>query len=54
MKEQLISKARENTLIFLQKDEIILNENFTLTDVAGCHTINYTISVEKDITKVDR
>ena len=54
VKEQLISKARENTLIFLQKDEIILNENFTLTDVAGCHTINYTISVEKDITKVDR
>ena len=54
VKEQLISKARENTLIFFFFFEIILNENFTLSDVAGCHTINYTISVEKDITKVDR
>ena len=52
VKEQLISKARENTLLFLQKDEIIKDENYTLTGGAGCHTITYTISVEKDIAKV--
>ncbi len=49
VKEKIIEKARENVLIFLQENEIIKNENFTIREGAGCHYVQYMITVNRNI-----
>lgn len=49
VKEILIQKAREKALIFLQKNEIIKEENFTLREGGGIYRIEYVITVNRNI-----
>lgn len=49
VKDLIIDKARQNTLIFLQENDIIINESYTLSEGAGCHIVNYVITVSKNI-----
>lgn len=49
VKERIIEEAREKSLIFFDKNDIIINENYSLSEGAGCHIVNYTITVSKDI-----
>lgn len=49
VKDEVISKARENILLFLDKNEIILNEKYTISEAGGCHIVNYIITTSKDI-----
>lgn len=48
-RERIIQKAREKALIFLQKNEIIKEENFTLRETVGIHRIEYVITVNRNI-----
>ena len=48
-KDEIIQKAREKTLIFLQENEIIINESYSLKEDMGCWTINYVITTNKNI-----
>lgn len=49
-KDEIIQKAREKTLIFLQENEIIINESYSLKEDMGCWTINYVITTNKNIS----
>ena len=51
-KEKIIKQAREKTLIFLQENAIITNENYTIKEEYGCYRINYFITTDCVITKV--
>ena len=48
-KDIIIQKAREKVLIFLQKNEIIKEENFTIREAGGIHRIEYVITVNRNI-----
>ncbi len=49
VKSEIISQAREKALIFFDKNDIIIDENYSISEGAGCHIVNYTISVQKNI-----
>lgn len=49
MKDKIVEKAREKTLIFLQENEIIKEENYTLQEGGGIHQIDYIITVNRNI-----
>ena len=49
VKETIIQEERQKALIFFDKNDIIINENVTLSESAGCHIVNYTITVSKNI-----
>ena len=49
VKDRIIGEAREKALIFFDKNEIIINENYTISEGAGCHIVNYTITAQVDI-----
>lgn len=49
VKEKIIEEARKKTLIFLQENEIIKTESWTLKEAGGCHAIEYVITTSKNI-----
>ena len=49
IKEQLIQNAREKALIFLEKNEIIKEENYTIKEEGGWHEIIFVLTVERNI-----
>ena len=48
-KMQIIEDIRSKTLLFLDKNEIIKCENCVVNDTINSHTINYTITVSRNI-----
>lgn len=48
-KEEIIQKAREKTLIFLDKNAIIIEENYIVKDAGNIHSIEYTITTSQSI-----
>ena len=48
-KEEIIDLARENVLIFLQKNEIIKEEKYFVRQGGGCYFIDYIIYVSRNI-----
>lgn len=44
VREEVIEKAREKTLIFLDKNAIIINENYIIKDAGSVHNVIYTIT----------
>ena len=48
-KDEIIASVREKALIFLEENEIIINENYTLREEGGCHEICYVITVNRNI-----
>ena len=44
VQEEVIEKAREKTLIFLDKNAIIINENYIIKDAGSVHNVIYTIT----------
>lgn len=48
-KEKVIEKARQKSLIFLRKNEIIKEENYTIKEFGGCHQVDYLITVNRNI-----
>lgn len=48
-KEEIIDLARQNVLIFLQKNEIIKEEKYFLKNGGGCYFIDYIITVSRNI-----
>ena len=49
VKDTIIEQAHEKALIFFDKNDIIINENVTITEGGGCHNVNYTLTVNKNI-----
>lgn len=49
VKEEIIQKAREKALIFLQENEIIKEENYTIREGGGIHEVNYLLTVNRNI-----
>ena len=49
IKDQLIQNAREKALIFLEKNEIIKEENYTIKEESGWHEVVFVLTVEKNI-----
>lgn len=49
VREQIIEKARQKTLIFLDENAIILNENYTIKDAGDVHKVTYTITTSQTI-----
>lgn len=49
IKDQVIENARKKTLIFLQKHEIIKEENYTIREGNGWHEVCFVIAVERNI-----
>ncbi len=49
VKDEKIEQARQKALIFLQENEIIINENYTIKEDVGCFVINYTITTNRNI-----
>ena len=49
VKEEVIQKAREKTLIFLDKNAIIIEENYIVKDAGNIHSIEYTITTSQSI-----
>lgn len=49
VKEDKIEEARQKTLIFLQENDIIIKENYYISEGAGCHIVSYTITTSKNI-----
>ena len=49
VKDTIIEQAHEKVLIFFDKNDIIINENVTITEGGGCHNVNYTLTVNKNI-----
>ncbi len=49
VREIIIEKAREKALIFLQKNEIIKEEKYTIREAGGIQQIEYVITVSRDI-----
>ena len=48
-KENIIEKLRQNSLIYLTGNEIILNENCTINESNGIYFISFILTVEKDL-----
>lgn len=48
-KDKVIEEARQNALIFLQENDIIIEENYYINEGAGCHIVNYTITTSRNI-----
>ena len=44
VREEVIEKAREKTLIFLDKNAIIIDENYIIKDAGSVHNVIYTIT----------
>lgn len=44
VQEEVIEKAREKTLIFLDKNAIIIDENYIIKDAGSVHNVIYTIT----------
>lgn len=49
VKEDIIKKAREKALIFLQENEIIKEEKVTIREGGGHHQVNYIVTVNRNI-----
>ena len=49
IKDQVIQNARQKVLIFLKKNEIIKEENYTIKEEGGWHEISYILTVERNI-----
>lgn len=49
VKEEIISKARQKALIFSDKNDIIIDEKYTLSEGGGCHIVDYVVTVSKNI-----
>lgn len=49
VKNKIIQSAREKTLIFLEENEIIKEEKYTLREEGGCHEISYIVTVNRNI-----
>lgn len=48
-KEEIINLARENVLIFLQKNEIIKEEKYFVREGGGCYFIDYIVTTSRNI-----
>ena len=48
-KEEIIELARQNVLIFLEKNEIIKEEKYFVREGGGCHFIDYVITANRNI-----
>ncbi len=48
-KENIIEKLRQNSLIYLAGNEIILSENYNINESNGVYFISFILTVEKDI-----
>ena len=48
-KDDVIKKLREKSLISLSENEIIINENCSVSGGGGIYYLCYTVTVEKDI-----
>ncbi len=48
-KDEIVSLARQNVLIFLQKNEIIKEEKYFVREGGGCYFIDYIITTCRDI-----
>ncbi len=48
-KDEVIKKLRENSLISLDENEIIIDENCSISGGGGIYYLSYTVTVEKDI-----
>ncbi len=48
-KEEIIAIAREKTLIFVQENEIIKEENYTIRQIGGCFEVCYVATVNRNI-----
>ncbi len=48
-KEEIIASLREKTLIFVQENEIIKEENYTIREEGGCYEICYITTVNRNI-----
>lgn len=49
VKDKIIASVREKALIFLEENEIIKEESYTLREEGGCHEICYVITVNRNI-----
>lgn len=49
VKEKIIASTREKTLIFLEENEIIKEENVTIREEGGCHEVCYVITLNRNI-----
>ena len=48
-KDKIIASTREKVLIFVEENEIIKEENYTIREEGGCHEISYVITVNRNI-----
>ncbi len=48
-KDEIIAFAREKTLIFVQENEIIKEENYTIRQMGGCYEVCYIATVSRNI-----
>lgn len=53
VKDNIIQKAREKTLIFLQENEIIKEEKTNIREFGGIHEVVYLITVNRNIGDVN-
>ena len=49
VKDKIIASAREKVLIFLQENEIIKEENYTIREEGGCHEVCFVMTVYRNI-----
>lgn len=49
VKDEIIEKARQKTLIFLQENEIIKEEKVSIREIGGIHEVNYLLTVNRNI-----
>ena len=49
VKDEIIEKARAKALIFLEENDIIIEENYTLNEAGGCHVVNFLLTISKNI-----
>lgn len=49
VKEEIIEKARQKALIFLQENEIIKEEKSSIKEAGGIHQVDYLITVNRNI-----
>lgn len=49
VKDKIFQEAKQKALIFLQENEIILKENYTVKDAGGCHYVCYNATINRNI-----
>jgi len=49
VKDKIIESTRQKALIFLEENEIIKEEKYYLREEGGCHEVNYTLTVNRNI-----